>query len=91
MRSFIDESGQDWIVTAKEEETPRHHGRWYLVFQPNGGADGQELSLPEVQWQNRATAERTILTMSEVELRRRLRVASDRVPRSVFSNPVPAT
>ena len=77
MRAFTDESGQDWIATALEEETPRHHGRWYLAFHPEGDEQAV-LAMPEVRWQNRETAERTIRTMSPLELRRRLGIVRDR-------------
>ncbi|HEX7117488.1 MAG TPA: hypothetical protein VF212_01790 [Longimicrobiales bacterium] len=79
MRNFKDESGQEWVATAHEEETPRHHGRWVLVFHP-AGATESVLPLPEVRWQSRATAERTVKTMSETELRRRLHTARGRAP-----------
>ena len=71
MRSFTDEQGREWTATAHEEDTPRHHGRWYLVFHPTG-AETPSLPATDVRWQTRATAERTIRTLSEVELRRRL-------------------
>jgi hypothetical protein len=77
MRRFTDEDGRDWEATALEEDTPRHHGRWYLVLRAPDGS-GPELTLPEVRWQNRQTAERTLRTMSEFELRRRLRIAARR-------------
>ena len=76
MKRFTDEEGRPWVATALEEDTPRHHGRWYMVLHPEDG--GPELMLPEVRWQNRHTAERTLLTMSDFELRRRLRMASRR-------------
>lgn len=79
MRSFSDEMGRGWIATAHEEMTPRHHGRWHLVLHPEG-APSETLMLPEVRWQTRETAERTIRTMSETELRRRLRIARGRAP-----------
>ena len=70
MRSIKDDTGSEWIADAREEETPRHHGRWYMVFRR---ADGDtEYPLPEFRWQTYDTAERTIRTMSEFELRRRL-------------------
>ncbi|HEX7050605.1 MAG TPA: hypothetical protein VF188_10420 [Longimicrobiales bacterium] len=78
MRSFIDDSGREWVATVREEQTPRHHGRWHLVFHPVNEPD-RALSLPGLQWQTRETAERTIRTMSETELRRRLRHAVGRV------------
>lgn len=77
MRTFTDESGRAWVATALEEDTPRHHGRWYLVFHPEGEAD-EALALPDVRWQTRETAERTIRTMSEMELNRRLAIARER-------------
>ncbi|HUG38956.1 MAG TPA: hypothetical protein VMM12_00640 [Longimicrobiales bacterium] len=77
MKRFTDAKGASWVATALEEDTPRHHGRWYLVLHPADGS-GPELMLPEVRWQNRQTAERTLRTMSEFELRRRLRMASRR-------------
>jgi hypothetical protein len=82
MRTFTDESGAAWTASAREERTPRHHGRWYLVFHPAAGSAGSAgaplLSMPEVRWQTRATAERTLRTMSVFELRRRLRSVRER-------------
>jgi hypothetical protein len=73
-KTFADEAGASWSADAREEHTPRHHGRWYLVFQ---GPDG-ELPMPEVRWQTRETALRTLQTMSDFELRRRLHVVRER-------------
>ncbi|MFW5951102.1 MAG: hypothetical protein ACOCVZ_03190 [Gemmatimonadota bacterium] len=76
MKSFKSDSGREWVATAREEDTPRHHGRWYMVLRaPDSGL---ELALPEIRWKNRYTAERTLSTMSDFELRRRLRIASRR-------------
>ena len=77
MKRFTDEKGGAWIATALEEDTPRHHGRWYMVLRPEGGSEA-ELMLPEVRWQSLHSAERTLATMSDFELRRRLRIASRR-------------
>lgn len=58
-----------------------YKGRYFLVLQPvDGGANGSpdELELSEVRWNSQRTAARTIATMSEVELRRRLRQARGR-------------
>ena len=77
MKRFTDEQGRAWIASALEEDTPRHHGRWYLVIRPEDG-NGDQAMLPEVRWQSRHTAERTLLSMSVFELRRRLRMASRR-------------
>lgn len=77
MRRFEDESGREWIAAAEEEETPRHHGRWYLVFRSTTTPE-RELAMPEVRWKNAQTAERTLRTMSTLELRRRLRTVLGR-------------
>ncbi len=77
MVTFQDASGVRWVAGAREEDTPRHHGRWYLILHPEGEPDAV-LALPEVRWQTRATAERTLETMSVFELRRRLDIARRR-------------
>lgn len=71
MREFTDEQGRHWIARAIEEDTPRHHGRWYLVFHP-ADVETPLLPAPEVRWQTQASAARTIDSMSLFELRRRL-------------------
>lgn len=71
MKQFTDDRGEQWLATAIEEVTHRHHGTWYLVFHPV--ADPQRrYAMPEVRWQTAATAARTLKTMSDFELRRRL-------------------
>ena len=74
MKAFKDEHGNTWIATAAEEATPRHHGKWYLVFHPEGDP-GAVYEVPEIRWQTRATAERTLQTMADFELRRRINSA----------------
>lgn len=77
MKIFKDEKGQNWVATAREEDTPRHHGRWYLIFHPE--TDQQSvLDVPEIRWQTAATAARTLRTMSDFELRRRLGTVRER-------------
>ncbi len=71
MRDFTDEQGGLWTATATEEDTPRHHGRWVLFFHP-ARAETPRLPAPEVRWQSRPEAERTLATMSLFELRRKL-------------------
>ncbi len=90
MRTFEDETGRAWIATAEEEDTPRHHGRWYLVFRP-ADAEKPRLAMPEVRWKNLQTAERTIATMGTVELRRRLRTLMRRtgIPEATVLAPAP--
>jgi hypothetical protein len=71
MRSFYDESGEQWRADVREEPVARHHGRWYLVFEQP--ATALVLPMPEVRWQTRSSAERILRTMSDFELRRRLK------------------
>lgn len=84
MKTFTDDKGNSWTAGALEEDTPRHHGRWYLVFE---GADGVVLPMPEVRWQTAATAERTLSTMSTFELRRRLHIVLERALREHGASP----
>jgi hypothetical protein len=78
MKSFQGEDGQEWLATTAEEDAPRHHGRWYMVLRPTAD-EAVELALPEVRWQTRHTADRSIRAMSDFELRRRLRMAARRM------------
>jgi len=71
MRDFTDHQGAVWTATVVEEDTPRHHGRWYLVFHP-AGAEVPRLAAPEWRWQSEPEARRTLATMSLFELRRKL-------------------
>ncbi len=73
MRNFVDHDGQVWTATARRREGPDYKGRYYLVMRRD--EDGLEVALPEVRWNSERTAERTLQTMSEWELRRRLRAA----------------
>lgn len=77
MKKFTDEQGREWVATAAEEQTPRHHGKWYLVFEA-ADQSGEKLPVPEVRWQTQATGARTIRTMSDFELRRRVNAAQHR-------------
>jgi hypothetical protein len=70
MRRFTDESGETWEADVLEERVARHHGRWVLLFKQPSGVT---LPMPEVRWQTRASAERILRTMSDFELRRRLK------------------
>lgn len=78
MRNFVDDEGRAWTATAREEDTPRHHGRWYLVFHPADDAEAL-IPLPEVRWQSAHSAERTLRTMATFELVRRLLAARRRM------------
>jgi hypothetical protein len=77
MKTFEDEHGAAWVASAREEDTPRHHGRWFLVFHPEAD-DGSPHMMPEVRWQTSATAARTLRSMSDFELRRRLQIVRER-------------
>lgn len=77
MKTFLDQHGTAWVATVQEEQTPRHHGRWYLVFHHESDVE-RMLPMPEVRWQTRDSAERTLCTMSEFELRRRIHVLLER-------------
>jgi hypothetical protein len=84
-RSFLDDTGLSWCASAREEQTPRHHTRWFLVFHEEGD-EKHIYPAPEVRWQTLATARRAIASMSEFELKKRL--ASVRM-RSESGAPVP--
>lgn len=77
MREFTDANGDAWVATALEEDTPRHHGRWFLVFHPAGDSE-RVLQMPEVRWQTLQTAERTLRAMGTFELRRRIHLLLER-------------
>lgn len=76
MREFTDEGGAAWMGTVQEEGGTDYKGRFFLVLEPVG--EGDPVSLRDVRWNSARTARRTLETMSEVELRRRLRVARGR-------------
>jgi hypothetical protein len=78
MKTFEGEDGREWLAEPAEEDVPRHHGRWYMILRPANEA-GPTMALPEVRWQTRHTAERSIRAMSDFELRRRLRMAAHRL------------
>jgi hypothetical protein len=81
MKKFTAENGETWVAGAAREDTDRHHGVWYLVFQKDG-SPGERLPVEEVRWQTQATADRTLRTMSDFELRRRLNSAIARYEHS---------
>ena len=81
MREFTDALGGRWRASARRDDAKNvdYKGRLFLVIEPLDGATVGTLELPEVRWNSERTAERTIATMSTVELRRRLRSALGRV------------
>jgi hypothetical protein len=78
MKVFEDQSGQSWRASVRERPGFDYKGRFHLVFSPVDG--GEEVDLSDVRWNSVRTAERTLATMSGVELRRRLRSALGRAP-----------
>lgn len=76
MKEFTDGEGHRWIASAEEEVSTDYKGRYFMVMKPADG--GRPLPLRDVRWNSARTARRTIETMSEVELRRRLRIARGR-------------
>jgi hypothetical protein len=75
-RAFSDETGTPWTATVRRRDGTDYQGRYHLVLrEPDGGA---EVELQDVRWNSEYTARRTLETMSEVELRRRLRSARGR-------------
>lgn len=78
MRDFTDAGGGVWTASVGEEEGADYKGRLYLVLTPKNGGDGDPVTLQDIRWNSERTARRTLDTMSEVELRRRLRSALGR-------------
>ena len=86
MREFKDQQGTSWVASVSGQEGGDYKGRYHFVVRPADatGHEGQEIALQEIRWNSRLTAQRTLATMSEVELRRRLRSALGRRP--TYSN-----
>ena len=78
MRDFTDTAGRSWLAAIREEAGTDYKGRFYLVLSPRDASGGDALPLEDVRWNSERTARRTLETMSEVELRRRLRSALGR-------------
>jgi hypothetical protein len=77
MKEFQDAEGRHWRASARQEPSVDYKGRYFLVLEPLDGGP-EILELPEVRWNSQRTAARTIGTMSQFELRRRLRSALGR-------------
>jgi len=78
MKEFQDESGAVWIASVLERAGDDYKGRYGLSLSPKNGSPASAVLLEDVRWNSTRTAERTLRTMSEVELRRRLRIALGR-------------
>ena len=77
MKKFLDSDGTAWVATVRSVGGLDFKGRHHLFFHPEGAQD-EGLELLDVRWNSQGTAERTLATMSDVELRRRLRSALGR-------------
>jgi hypothetical protein len=78
MRTFEDENGRRWIATVTQRPGPDYKGRYHFRMEPEDGEVPGGLDLMDIRWNRGKTAERTLETMSVVELRRRLRQARGR-------------
>lgn len=77
LREFTDPDGQGWQASIEQEGGTDYKGRFYLVLVCEDAPD-VKLALEDVRWNSDQTARRTLETMSDVELRRRLRSALGR-------------
>ena len=89
MREFEDRDEERWVATVRERPGPDYQGSFYFFLHPAGGGEEEGVALLDVRWNSRKTAERTLETMSDVELRRRLRSALGRRTRP--TGPTPRT
>ena len=79
MRQFVDDRGDPWVASVAEEDGGDYKGRFYLVLEGEEQDRGcPAVALTDVRWNSLKTAQRTLDTMSGVELRRRLRSALGR-------------
>ncbi|HZD03700.1 MAG TPA: hypothetical protein VE173_02245 [Longimicrobiales bacterium] len=78
MRTFEDWNGRKWLASVVERPGPDYKGRYHFRLGPLDSDDSEGLSLTDIRWNSERTAERTLETMSVVELRRRLRQALGR-------------
>ncbi len=76
MREFEDLEGERWKAGIGKREGLDFKGRYFFVATPVKG--GPPVELQDVRWNSEQTARRTLATMSDVELRRRLRSARGR-------------
>ena len=84
MRRFHDHEGNAWVASVARDEGGDYKGRFYFVVEGEGDHEGRRVALTDVRWNSSRTAERTLSTMSDVELRRRLRSALGRADRAAI-------
>jgi len=82
VRQFTDDRGDIWVASVAREEGGDYKGRFYLVLEGGTEGQGESVVLSDIRWNSIRTAERTLATMSGVELRRRLRSARGRAGRA---------
>ncbi|MDE2762454.1 MAG: hypothetical protein OXQ94_18750 [Gemmatimonadota bacterium] len=73
------------MASVAREEGGDYKGRFYLVLKRAAGGDGPPVFLTDVRWNSRRTAQRTLATMSDIELRRRMRSALGRAARPALA------
>ncbi len=78
MRRFQDDDGRHWMASVRERIGSDYKGRFWLVMVPEGGSPEEGVELMDVRWNTQRTAERTLETMSDQELKRRHRSARGR-------------
>jgi hypothetical protein len=78
MRDFVDEGGTRWVASATERVGDDYKGRFCFILVPENGSETDAVTLTDICWNSRETAERTLQTMGGSELRRRLRSALGR-------------
>lgn len=78
MREFEDEAGAAWVASVQERAGDDYKGRYGFQVKPKDGNGGKGFSVEDVRWNSPGTAERTLSTMAEKELRRLLRIALGR-------------
>jgi len=72
MRRFQDGRGDAWVASVREVSGGDYKGRFGFVVFPGEGDPEDGVELVDVRWNSLRTAERTLNTMSDVELARRL-------------------
>ena len=78
MRKFLDDEGRQWAASVVRSEGGDYKGRYHLALEDASSSGELRVGLDDVRWNSRRTGERTVATMSDVELRRRLRAALGR-------------
>lgn len=80
MRKFLDDKGRPWTALVARNNSGDYKGRYHLALEDAASSHDVRVEVVDVRWNSRRTAERTVATMSDLELRRRLRAAVGREP-----------